>query len=190
MNLQKIEELIGKYERAETTVEEEKFLAEFFKYEKIPAHLQGYKQVFSAFSRMAEEEQLAPEFDEKILALISDKKAIPFNPYRKLINISLAVAASVLILIGIYSRFWIMTSPENETYSDPKLAYAETKRVLLKVSATLNSGMKEMTKIAEFNDGLSELNKITVFETGLDHVKKIAILDDIKEIITSKNNLK
>jgi hypothetical protein len=188
MNLQKIEELIGKYERAETTLEEEKQLREFFLHEAVPPHLRVYKELFIVYNSLSDEKLASEDFDEKILSLIANNDTTPKSSKAgRKINIILAVAATVLLLIGLYSRYWTIFSPERETYNDPRLAYAETRKVLLKVSATLNSGVKELNKVSEFNDGLSELNKLSAFETGLNSVKKISLLVESKEIITSKN---
>ncbi len=78
-------------------------------------------------------------------------------------------------------------SSMKDTYNDPLLAYAETKKILMKVSVNLNSGVNEMKSIKEFNAGLSELDKVSAFQTGLNQLEKVTIFDKAKEIITTKN---
>lgn len=188
MNLQRIEELIGKYERAETSLEEESQLKDFFKNEVVPAHLQEYREIFSGYGVLADEKLSSKDFDDKILSLISDQTIIPISRNRKkYIYFLTTIAAGIIILLGIYFRFGINFSSLSDTYNDPQLAYAETRKVLLKVSATMNSGLKGLNKVSEFNNGLTELNNLSAFETGLNNVKKISILDKTTEILTTKN---
>ena len=68
----------------------------------------------------------------------------------------------------------------------PLLAYAETKRILMKVSTNLNSGVSEMKSIKEFNNGLNELEKVSAFQTGMKQLEKVTMFDKAKEIITIK----
>jgi hypothetical protein len=188
MNLQRIEDLIGKYEMGEASPDEEMQLKDFFMSKDVPFHLKKYKTLF-AFYKLAGKEELPDiDFDEKILSAIEERKVIPMNPNKriKLFYIS-AVAAGMLILFGLFFRYGINGNPQNETFDDPMLAYAETKKILMKVSANLNSGVNEMKSIKEFNNGLSELEKVSAFQTGLNHLGKVTILDKAKEIITTKN---
>jgi hypothetical protein len=188
MNLQRIEELIGKYERAETTLEEENQLKIFFRNEVVPAHLQDYKEIFSGYYTLTDERFTSNDFDDKILSLIGDQKIIPISRIRKKnIYVLTTLAAGIIILLGIYFRFGINFSSISDTYDDPQLAYAETRKVLLKVSATMNAGLTELNRVSEFNNGLTELNNLSAFEAGMNNMKKISILDKTKEILTTKN---
>jgi hypothetical protein len=187
MNLQKIEELIAKYENGETTADEEKTLKVFFLNEKVPEHLMGYKALFSFYESSAKEEWLSKNFDKKIFAEIDKGKVIAMNPInRKRLYFISAIAAGILILLGIYLRNGINGSSVKETYNDPVLAYAETKRILMKVSSGMNAGVSEMKSIREFNDGLSELEKVTAFQTGLNQLEKVTVFNKAQEIITIK----
>ncbi|MBM3436895.1 MAG: hypothetical protein FJY07_11840 [Bacteroidetes bacterium] len=188
MNLQKIEELIGKYERAETSLEEEKQLRAFFRGNEVAAHLQSYKEIFSVYDLQADDNPLSQEFDKKILSLISGEKEESGKlPVRRNVFTLLAIAAGITILFGIYFWFGNSKSTLKDTYDDPKLAYAETKKALIKVSATLNSGLHGLNKVSEFNNGLSGLNNLSAFETGMENIKMISILENTKETITTKN---
>lgn len=187
MNLQRIEHLIGKYEKAETTLEEEKELKIFFMQKEVPSHLKKYKEMFSAYHSLANQNLDSNDFDERILAMISDDKE--FNKKsgnRRNLYTLFAIAASIIILIGIYFRYGFNNSVEDETFNNPELAYAETKKILLKVSSALNKGLSGLDKVSEFDEGLSGLNHLAAFDEGMENMKKIAILDNTKEIITTK----
>lgn len=187
MNLRKIEQLIEKYERGETSVREETELKKFFTEENVPLALKSYKDLFTFFDSSANEELPDQEFDDKILKAISEDKTIPISSrIKKSVYIIAGIAASIIILIGLYFQFGLNQPSFEDTYDDPLLAYAETKKVLLMVSGKLNSGTNELQKVSEFNKGLSELDRISTFETGMKNLEKISILDKSKKIITSK----
>lgn len=187
MNLQRIEQLIEKYESGKTSSKEETELKEFFSRENVPFHLRSYKDLFTFFDTSAKEELPDKEFDDRILKAISNDKIIPISNRRtRSIYLITGIAASIIILIGLYFQFGLNQPSFEDTYDDPMLAYAETKKVLLMVSGNLNSGTNELQKVSEFNKGLNELDRISTFETGMKNLEKISILDKSKKIITSK----
>jgi hypothetical protein len=188
MNLQKIEQLIEKYERVETSMEEEKILKDFFLTGDVPLHLRSYKTLFSYFKSSQNEPLPSLDFDEKVLAAMDAGKVVPIlSINRKRVYLISSIAAGVLILFGLYFRYGMSGTFTKETYNDPVLAYAETKKILMNVSANLNSGVNEMKSIKEFNNGLSELEKVSAFQTGLHQLEKVTILDKAKERRTTKN---
>lgn len=187
MNLQKIEDLITKYEQGDTSLEEEKILMDFFRNEEVPFQLRSYKDLFDFVDTSKDEELINPDFDDRVLAAISEIKPLSKYPSRRLKMYSaLAVAASIVILIGLYFQFGQMNQVK-DTYDDPLLAYAETKRILMKVSGNLNSGVAELKNVSEFNSGMEHLNKISTFDDGMQNLEKLSMLETSKEIITSKN---
>jgi hypothetical protein len=188
MNLQRIEELIEKYERGETTAEEEQLLKSFLLNEEVPPHLRNYKALFAYFESSKNEELPSIDFDDKVLAAIQDEKIIPMAyGNRKRLYFIISVAAGLLILFGLYFRYGLNGTSPDDTFNDPMLAYAETKKILLKVSANMNAGVNEMKSIKEFNAGLSELEKVSAFQTGLNQLEKVTIFEKAQEIITTKN---
>lgn len=187
MNLQKIEDLITKYEQGNTSLEEEEILMDFFQNEEVPYQLRSYKDLFDFMETSKDEELTNPDFDDKVLAAISNAPPTSINNSRRIRMYSaLAVAASIVILIGLYFQFGQMNQVQ-DTYDDPLLAYAETKKILMKVSGNLNSGVDELKNVSEFNNGMEQLNRISTFDDGMQNLEKISLLEESKEIITSKN---
>jgi hypothetical protein len=188
MNLQKIEQLIEKYEKGETTHDEEKLLKAIFLNENVPSPLNNYKALFSFYKSSKNENLLSSDFDERVLAAIEEEnKIIPiYQNTRKRLYLISSIAAGILILLGLYFRYGWSDKTLKETFNDPVLAYNETKKILLKISSNLNSGVNEMKSIKEFDEGLNELEKVTAFQTGLDQLEKVTIFDKAKEIITTK----
>lgn len=184
MNLQRIEKLLEKYERGETTLSEEKELFTFFEGDTIPFHLRNYKHLFSFYNSAVLEELPDPEFDNKIEELFKkqDEKNFSIRNYTYPL---IGIAAAVLLLLGLYFIF-IPQQSSRDTFSDPELAMAETKKILLSVSNKLNSGANQMSDIKEISNGLDKLDNIKTFDQGLRKMQKISILDKSKDIITQK----
>lgn len=188
MNLQKIEHLIEKYENGETTIEEEHQLKTFFTTEEVPIHLQSYSDIFTFFEISGNVEINNPDFDEDFFKAIDADKVVPIaSPKRRKKYTLLSMAATILLLLGLYFRYGATETMYQDTFDDPELAYAETKKVLMLVAGNLNHGVNELQNISEFNSGLKNLNTLSTFETGMNNLEKISILDKSKEIITSKN---
>ena len=135
------------------------------------------------------EELVDEHFDDKILAAISNNEPGSKSNSKKIRMYSVfAIAASIVILIGLYFQYGYQMNHVQDTYDDPLLAYAETKKILLKVSGNFNSGIDELKNVSEFNVGISELNKISTFDEGIQNLERISMLEETKELITTKTN--
>ena len=73
MDYKYIEQLLQHYWNCETTLQEESILRNFFAQDDVPAHLSHYKELFVSLNEVANK-QLPANFDERILAIIEDKK--------------------------------------------------------------------------------------------------------------------
>lgn len=188
MDLQKIERLIRKYENGETSLEEELELKIFFAKENVPGHLSGYKDLFSFYRKAVEEEIPDPAFDDRVLDLILEGSGQVKEKglVRRLYPIW-SMAAAILLLAGIY--FFLRNQSRTvDTFDDPVIAYAETKRILMKVSDNLNTGVEELSNVKEMQSGLDDLGNIKTFNEGMKNMKRISVLDKSKDIITQKTN--
>ena len=109
MNLQRIEILIEKYEKGKTSVKEEAELKEFFARDNVPFHLRSYKDLFTFFEMSAKEEIPGDDFDERILKSIGEDGVILISQQRnRYIYIISGIAASIIILFGLYFQFGLM----------------------------------------------------------------------------------
>ena len=124
MELFKIEQLIEKYENAETSLQEEQLLRDYFSSHDIPLHLEAYKNMFSYFNEGKTERYT------KTLSLTNK----PFNWKW------LSVAAAIVLMVSIYTY---QNRPDNITTQEQKeaqLAYQQTQEALLMVSKKMNKG--------------------------------------------------
>lgn len=123
MELTNIEQLIEKYENAETSLAEEQQLKEYFHQENIPAHLQEYKALFNYFDKSRTERYT---------------KTLPLKPSKS--NWKwVSVAAAVVLLFSVYS---INNSGKlsEEELQEAELAYVETQKAFQLISQNLNKG--------------------------------------------------
>lgn len=188
MNLQKIEKLIKKYEDGSTSVEEEMELKSFFEKESVPFHLAGYKDLFNYFESSSKQTLDDPAFDDRVISLIESTDYSRENKGRsRVLYPVMGIAASIILLLGAY-LFLQPQSTVEDTFSDPEIAYLETKKILMKVSGNLNTGTAELKNMEEMGKGLDNLNNIKSFDEGLKSMKRISVLDKSRDIITQKTN--
>ena len=140
----RIEQLLDRYFEAETTLEEEKFLQDYFNGANIPAHLEQYKDMFVYFSESSSEES------ERNLDLGQNKFYLRW----------LSVAAMIIFFFGAYTVY-----QQNETErEEARLAYMETQRALELISSNLNKGTGAIAQLDNFNKGTDAMTQLNTFE--------------------------
>ena len=149
MNIQEIYGLLDKYYKGETSVSEEKLLRQYFSQESVPAELDSEKEIFAFYSSSAEAPAPSKNFEKRIIDSIDKKaKAEPepsFSVIRSLYTL-ISSAAAILLIIGAYFIFAERSRPA-DTFNDPELAYAETVRILYKISSSLNNGIDALEPV-------------------------------------------
>lgn len=150
--MNEIKRLLEKYWLAETTLEEEKVLADYFKGEDVDAELLPYAAFFEYID---EEKQVTPgeDFEEKILESLGLAEAAPVRRLR----FGYAAAAAVLLcvcslflVVRLSSRSGdevkvaaaggVVTATIKDTYDDPEKALAAVRHALLIASTHMNEG--------------------------------------------------
>jgi hypothetical protein len=178
-----IKALLEKYWQTETTVEEEKTLATYFRGPGIDPDLEPFRELFAYFE---EEGKVTPgeDFESRILERIHQADAapvVPIRPVRRWLNTSYAAAAAVILSIGLFLMYQPThpiagpatanaphASPAllgsaapsgvfsiKDTYEDPQQALAAIRQALMTASARMNQGKKITQKNM---DRLKKLN--------------------------------
>lgn len=149
MEHEKIKALLEKYWRAETTLEEEKVIADYFRGGDIDVELSPFAPFFEY---VEEEKQVMPgeDFEARLLAHVGLRA-----PVRKL-NFSYVAAAALVVCVC--SVFLVVRLPNGsgageagvaggvaavsikDTYDDPEQALAAVRRALLVASVHMNEG--------------------------------------------------
>ena len=141
----KIEILLEKYFRGESSVAEENELRTYFSSSDVAQHLEQYKPLFGYFSLAKRQKftQEMPKFEK------------PENKKRNLTWLSIAASIVVLLGIGTFTFF----NQENAigkkdlgTYDDPELAFKETQKALAMLSNHVNVGIGSVQYIQEYQN--------------------------------------
>ncbi|MDT7831829.1 hypothetical protein RQM59_05520 [Flavobacteriaceae bacterium S356] len=140
MELASIEKLVEKYLNAETSVQEETSLRDYFLSDNVAPHLEEYKLMFSYF-------QLNK--DETYTKTIQLK---PENTKRK--NLKwLSVAASVALLVSVY-----VGKVEYDKYVI-KQKYAQVENALKMLSTNLNKGKSAFNNLYAYENTVNKIFK-------------------------------
>lgn len=170
MNKEKLNKLLDRYYEGLSTSEEENTLREYFSGEDILPGYEAEKEIFAHFSSVRSVPEPEADFEERMLRGVFESEKgsrslkVERQSYRKLwIGIS-GIAASILIAISAY--FYTDRSPVyKDSYSDPAIAYAETRKILFDVSSKMNKAKSSLEPVGKMNKmnkkSFSALNKST-----------------------------
>ncbi len=169
----RIEQLLEKYWKCETSLEEENELKAYFMEDKVPERLKETALLFQYFDAQKKLGINEGKFDHKIKAGVTPGEK---GKVTKMFFTTAKIAAGVLVLVAAtyLVRQEIRKSyPEEvvDTYSDPQLAFEETKKALMMISKTFGKAKQEAGKITVFN----EAEQIIQNGTTKDDKKKIEI---------------
>jgi hypothetical protein len=190
MNEEELNRLIEKYYKGGSTVEEEDALRDYFMRSDIPEGYEAEKAIFSFYTESADFIEPSVNFEARILAGIdaSERQNGLQSITRHLPLIS--AAAGILILVGSYF-FFVSKTESHDTFKDPKIAYAETIKILRDVSVKLNRGSQALEPVGKINEmtkkSFETINKSTKYVE-----KNLKNLDLIQKAIeknkSSENN--
>ncbi|CAL2101064.1 conserved protein of unknown function [Tenacibaculum sp. 190130A14a] len=156
MELANIEKLVEKYLDAETTLQEEKVLQEYFTSDNVAPHLYEYSYMFSYFKQSKDETftktiQLKPER--------TNKKNWKW----------LSVAASVVLLFSVF----IGKQRYDEHLQEKQLQaqFAQVKEALQMVSVNLNKGNEALYAVSNnINKGQDAIGHLNTYEDTVNKV--------------------
>ena len=141
MELQKIKDLLEKYEAGETSLAEERKLREYFKRNEVPDSLKPYQLIFG-FSEIESKKSY-----EKEIELPSNKQD---NSY-----LWTAIAASVILVVGLFffqNKPLEMSDSDLGTIQDKEIALQKSMEALKMVSELMNEGKEDLIYLKEFNN--------------------------------------
>lgn len=152
MREEELRRLVDRYYNGDSTEEEERALKEFFKTNNVPQGYEAEKEIF----RYYDDSEVIPEpsvdFEARLMAGIDASMivAVSRKKNRYLVT-ALSAAAGLLILAGSYF-FFVNRIERADTFTDPKLAYVETIRILRDVSSRLNRGTQILEPVGKMNE--------------------------------------
>lgn len=161
MDSERIEELLEKYWRCETSLEEEAQLHDYFRQTPVPDSLKETATLFRYFGDQKRERLIDESFEPSVIRKIrypskGKVATLVFNTMR------IAAGIIVLVLAVWLVRMEVRKSTPNEmtdTYDDPKMAFEETKKALMMISRSFSTAEEQAKKINMFNEAQQELKK-------------------------------
>ena len=188
MDIKELRKLLQKYYNGETTLKEEDILKEYFvDNPDVDEEFHAEKEQFVMFDKAEKQNVPIEDFEKKLETLIDNQKVIyPVFKRNKIWIRVAAVAASVLIIFGVYNsvKYFTGKSEYKGTIEDPRIAYEETKRTLLYISEKLNYGTRELENINKLNSSVQKLNTVSKINQGFD---KLQFLSKISESESNNN---
>lgn len=124
MDYKYIEQLLERYWRCETTLQEEDILRSFFAQEDVPVELLAYRDLFVAQREALHEDVLGDDFDARILAMVEQQQ--PVRP--KVVTMSqrlmplFKAAAVVAIFLTLGNAAQMAFEPSGQTPSEQVMA--------------------------------------------------------------------
>lgn len=158
MDSKRIEQLLEKYWACETSVEEEQVLREYFAVTANDGAIKELASMFRYFDQQRRKEMQDPALDARIHEIVRPKRA----KLRRLLHNSIRIAAGIVVLMV---AVWFVrseirqTTPQElvDTYSDPELAFEETKKALLMISRSFGTAEEQAKKINLFNEAQQQI---------------------------------
>ncbi|MEN8186135.1 MAG: hypothetical protein ABFR05_03280 [Bacteroidota bacterium] len=130
MELDRIEKLLEKYFAAETNLQEENILKEYFSKEDVPVHLEKYKPIFNYFTNSN---------------LDVNKKTITF-PKKYYWSKWLSIAAMVIFTVSIFTIY----QNDLQEKEEARIAFEQTQKALDLISFNLNKGNDAIAQLETF----------------------------------------
>ena len=168
MELINIEDLLEKYDNAETTLSEEAQIRAYFEQEDVPAHLESYKILFQYVSH-SKREQFTKDVPLLPQAMVTKRSKL----YRWI-----SVAAIAILMLGAY--FQVNKMNQKVTLDDLSheqlMAYNETMEVFNLVSSKFNKGTNHLGALklvsSKLNEGAENLNHLKEINKATEKIIK------------------
>lgn len=164
MDSNKIEALLAKYWECETSLEEENELREYFSQRDIPPQFREAAALFAYFAEQRNKEVREIAFDSKVVERIqTSTTANRSKVVRLMYNFSKIAAGLIVVVVATYYiRSEIRkTTPQEivDTYSDPQLAFEETKKALMMISKSFGHAEEQAKKINLLNEAKENIQE-------------------------------
>jgi hypothetical protein len=189
-SIEKVRKMLERFYLGETTLEEEKWLQDYFSSTAVPEELLPDKELFETFGLSNESITVPGDLNKKILDRLEREERKELRTRRiSLFSLS-GLAAGLLVLIAVYLFFLrtedttlLATSQWSDTYEDPVEAYQEAKRTLAFVSSKLNNGTSELKHVQQVSKTATDpLKSLTKINKGTRELYLLGQLQRVREI--------
>jgi lysine/ornithine N-monooxygenase len=142
MVLDNIEKLLEKYDNAETTLQEEQQLKNYFSQETVAPHLEVYKPMFMYFSQTQNE-----QFTKTIP--LETKKTYTLYKW-------ISVAAIAVLMFAVYTQIGNQVKSMDNLSQDELMAYNQTVEAFNLLASKFNKGTESMDALTLMSASLEK----------------------------------
>lgn len=161
MDSKRLEQLIERYWNCETSVEEENELKAYFSSADVPEKYKDTAAVFQYFSKSKDVNLKDESFTLRLSDTVKDSGS---DKVRQLVLNTMKIAAGIAVLL---IAFWFVhnevKTPADEkladTYTDPKVAFEETKKALMIISKGFGTAEAQTKELKIFNEAQEQIQR-------------------------------
>jgi hypothetical protein len=155
MNTEELNRLLEKYYSGTSTKDEEEILRTFFSQDNIPDSYEAEKAMFGYFTEKAGFIEASANLEERIIEKIDREEKQSKRTFLTPSAISyMSIAAGILILIGLWF-FSENRKYSDDTFKDPRIAYAETIKILEGISTRMSGTEEALAPVGKMNEATS-----------------------------------
>ena len=155
MDYKAIEQLLERYWSCETSLEEEQQLRDFFRDQAIPESMKETAALFQYFDK-EKAKALNENFEGAVTKRFQERRGGKVISMVSFSNIA-RIAAGIVVVVAatLFIRQEVRKSYPKElqdTYTDPQMAFEETKKALMMISSSFGKAKHEAAKVNMFNE--------------------------------------
>ncbi len=182
--------MLERFYQGDTTLEEEKWLKDYFSSTSVPEELLPDKELFRTLGTSGDSIVVPHDLNRKILERIDREERKEMRTRRISIFSLSGLAAGLLVMIAVYLFFLRTGRPDllashqlTDTYEDPMEAYEEAKRTLAFVSEKLNYGTSELKHVQQLSKTTTDpLKSLSMINKGSRELNLLGQLQMVREI--------
>jgi len=188
MNPEELNRLLDKYYSGRSSEEEEKLLCDYFGGDTIHEGYEAEHEIFAYYRSARNVPEPSVDFEARIMAGLDGAEIIEEKfLIRRYLYPLVGAAASILILFGSYFFLSRDLQPK-DTFTDPKIAYLETRKILFEVSSKMNKAEMALEPVGKIRimttKGFSAINKSTGIVSK--NLKSLERLDGATKSVKNK----
>ncbi|HSO88642.1 MAG TPA: hypothetical protein VLQ91_18965 [Draconibacterium sp.] len=186
METDKIAKLLQTFFNGESTTEEERALEDYFKSGNVAEKFLEYGAFFNGISELANACD-DPNIEEEVMDFILENENHEKTRYRWLWKTVTGIAASVIIILGGFLFYQQQQKPFNDTFEDPREAYAYAQQTLQYVSGKYNKGLAGLSNFEKLQKVNQPIKKATApvneFYNAIEKMEKsqVQMSTDVKD---------
>lgn len=148
MDYKYIEQLMDRYWKCETSLEEEQILRTFFSQESVPVYLLPYKDLFTYEHYEVQDDRLGEDFDRKMLEMVGEKPPVKAREIRitQRLKPFFKAAAIVAVILTMGNAMKVAFQPKEvgnvtpqEKYKNDGISVAKADSINLIIKDSINN---------------------------------------------------